>query len=481
VKNLKVRRDKIRKNFSEWFDNVLSENQLYDWRYPLKGCGVWLPYGFKIRKFVLEELRRLHDETGHEETLFPLLIPEDLLKLESHHIKGFEKQVYWVTHGGTTELDVKLVLRPTSETGMYYMYRMYIRSHADLPLKWYQIVNTFRYETKATRPLIRVREITSFKEGHSCHATREDAERQVKEAEEIYSKFFDYLGVPYVISNRPSWDKFAGAVYTHAFDTLMPSGKSLQIGTVHYLGQNFSKPFDIKFEDIDGETKYVHQDSYGISERSIAALLGVHGDDNGLVLPPNVAPIQVIVVPIPFKDAPEDVFGESKKLEEEIRAGGIRVKGDYSDLTPGNKFYKYEGMGVPLRAELGPRDIRNNKVMLVRRDTGEKISVDRENIAETIKELLNTIQNDMREAAWARFNEAILKTTNLEQAKRHVRRLKGLATVHVCDDEECTMKLNEEHDLDVLGVPLNMEFKPEGTCPICGRDATRVVLVGKSY
>ena len=260
-----------------------------DVRYPVKGLYVWFPFGFDVRKRTYAIIRELLDK-DHKEALFPLLIPENEFMKEAEHIKGFENEVYWVTHGGKNELDVKLALRPTSETAIYPMYKVWVRSHADLPIKIYQIVNTFRYETKHTRPLIRLREITSFKEAHTVHATWDEAAKQVEEATRIYQEFYRRLAIPTIVSKRPEWDKFPGADYTMAVDTLMPDNKTLQIGTAHHLGSNFAKTFDIKYEDINGEQVLAHQTCYGISERSIAALISIHGDDKGLVFPPEVAP-----------------------------------------------------------------------------------------------------------------------------------------------------------------------------------------------
>ncbi|MHA1861813.1 MAG: aminoacyl--tRNA ligase-related protein, partial [Candidatus Ranarchaeia archaeon] len=250
-------REKWRR-FMEWFRNILSEAEILDYRYPIKGFGVWMPYGFQIRKAVIETIRKVHDQNGHQEALFPLLVPDYIFQKEALHVKGFEDEVFWVTHGGLTPLDVKLALRPTSETAIYPMYKLWIRSHSDLPLRLYQIVNVFRHETKATRPMIRVREITTFQEAHTVHASKEDLASQIQSAMQIYSKIFDLLGIPYLISKRPEWDKFAGADYSNAFDCIMPDGKTLQIGTVHNLGQNFSKTFDITFEAEDGSTRLAY-------------------------------------------------------------------------------------------------------------------------------------------------------------------------------------------------------------------------------
>ena len=278
----------LKEDFSAWYNDLLWRAEIMDVRYPVKGLYVWFPYGFALRKLVYQRLRDLLDR-DHQETLFPLLIPEQEFMKEAEHIKGFEEEVYWVTHGGTTPLEVKLALRPTSETAIYPMYALWVRSHADLPIKYYQIVNTFRYETKQTRPLIRLREITSFKEAHTVHATWEEAEEQVEEAIRLYREFYDGLCIPTLVSKRPDWDKFPGADYTIAVDAIMPNGKTLQIGTVHHLGDHFSRTFNITYEDKNGEQKFAQQTCYGISERSIAALISIHGDDKGLILPPAVA------------------------------------------------------------------------------------------------------------------------------------------------------------------------------------------------
>ncbi|MEM4114612.1 MAG: aminoacyl--tRNA ligase-related protein, partial [Saccharolobus sp.] len=279
---MQLTREKWSKNFSEWFDWVLREGEFYDYgRYPIKGMGVWMPYGFKLRQNIVGLIRKLLDSTGHEEVLFPLLIPEDLLRRESTHIRGFENEVLWVTKGGNEDLDIKLALRPTSEVAITIMESLWIKSYKQLPKKYYQIVSVFRYETKATRPLIRLREISTFKEAHTVHESYEDAQRQVQEAIEIYKRFFDELGIPYVISERPEWDRFAGALHTYAFDTIMPDGRVMQIGTAHHLGQNFSKALDFKIQKRDGSLDYPHQTSYGISDRAIATVISIHGDDHG--------------------------------------------------------------------------------------------------------------------------------------------------------------------------------------------------------
>ena len=386
-------------NFSEWYSEILERAEIYDVRYPIKGCGVYLPYGFKIRRYTFDILRRLLEERGHEEVLFPLLIPEDLLAKEGKHIKGFEDEVFWVTHGGKKPLEVKLALRPTSETPIYYMMKLWIKVHKDLPIKIFQVVNTFRYETKHTRPLIRLREIMTFKEAHTAHATMEEAEDQVKEAIEIYREFFHELGIPVIVSKRPEWDKFPGAEYTVAFDTIFPDGRAIQIGTVHNLGQNFSKTFDLEFETLEGGKDYVYQTCYGISDRAIASIIAIHGDEKGLILPPNVAPIQVVIVPLLFKGKREIVDSKARELYTLLKEIGIRVKIDDRDVRPGRKFNDWELRGVPVRIEVGPKDVENKVVTIYRRDTGERYQVEEDKIRDEILDLLGRIKDNMRKKA----------------------------------------------------------------------------------
>ena len=386
-------------NFSEWYSEILEKAEIYDVRYPIKGCGVYLPYGFKIRRYTFDILRRLLEEKGHEEVLFPLLIPEDLLAKEGEHIKGFENEVFWVTHGGKKPLEIKLALRPTSETPIYYMMKLWIKVHKDLPIKIFQIVNTFRYETKHTRPLIRLREIMTFKEAHTAHTTMEEAENQVKEAIEIYREFFNELGIPVIVSRRPEWDKFPGAEYTVAFDTVFPDGRVIQIGTVHNLGQNFSRTFDLEFETLEGGKDYVYQTCYGISDRAIASIIAIHGDEKGLILPPNVAPIQVIIIPLLFKGKKEIVYDKTRKLYSLLKEAGVRVKIDDRDIRPGRKFNDWELRGVPVRIEVGPKDIENKVVTIYRRDTGEKFHVGEDKIMDEILDLLEKIKDNMRKKA----------------------------------------------------------------------------------
>jgi len=464
-------------DFSEWFHNILEEAKIIDSRYPIKGMNVWLPYGFKLRKNTLKILRDIMDR-DHEETLFPLLIPEDQLEKESIHVKGFEDEVYWITHGGLTRLNKKLALRPTSETAMYPMFSLWIRSHTDLPLRIYQIVNTFRYETKHTRPLIRVREITTFKEAHTVHETMEEAEKQVQEAIKLYKEFFNSLAIPYLITKRPPWDKFPGSDYTIAFDTLMPDGKTLQIATVHNLGQTFSKTFEIKFETPTGEHEYAYQTCYGLSDRVIASIIAVHGDELGLRLPPKVAPYQIIIVPVIFKEKVEELIGACKEVKKRLEGLGLRVKLDDRDIRAGRKYYEWEMKGAPLRIEIGPRDLKKGVVVIARRDTKEKTEIKLESLEEKIEEILKDITRALREEAWKKMRENIRTVKNLKKAEKIIKENKGVISLSWCGDEECGKKLEEKIKLDILGIT---ETEKKSSCINCGKEANYKAFLAKTY
>jgi len=441
-----------------------------------------MPYGFKIRRNVLQILRDLLDSTGHEETLFPLLIPETSLAQEAAHVKSFEGECFWVTHGGYQPLKVRYALRPTSETVIAPMLKLWIRSHADLPMKLYQVVNVFRHETKATRPIIRMREVEPFKEAHTCHATAEEAAKQVKEAVELYKQFFDAVGVPYVVSRRPDWDKFAGALYTIAFDMLCPDGRTLQIGTVHNLGQNFAKAFDITYETKDGSQEHIWTTSYGISGRGIAAVMIAHGDDNGIVLPPKVAPIQVVVVPIPYKDKGEQVNQAAKEVATKLEAAGFKVKVDLrDDLTPGNKFYYWELRGVPIRVEVGPRDVAAGTATVVRRDTLKKETCRMEDAVAAVQRLAEEITKDLKAKAEAWMKERVYRVDSLDEAKRLLRKKAGIVEVPWCGKDECGHSLEDVVEARLLGLPEDSTEKVDGKCLICGGDAVNIVRVALTY
>ena len=477
-----IKREEWRHHFGKWFRRILMKAEIMDYRYPVKGMAVWRPYGFKIRRNMLQALRNLLDSTGHSEVLFPLLIPETSLAKESEHMKNFEGQVFWITRGGLTPLDVKMALRPTSETVIAPMLKLWIRSHADLPIRMYQIVNVFRYETKATRPLIRMREVDNFKEAHTVHATKAEAEAQVKEALEIYKKFFDTIGAPYKITKRPEWDKFAGAEYSIAFDQILPDGRTLQNGTVHMLGSNFSKAFNVTYETERGENKHVWQTCYGISGRPIVGMLAAHGDDNGAVLPPTIAPTQVVIIPIPYKGMEKQIKGACEALSDKLRKANIRVELDQRfDLTPGAKYYYWELRGVPIRLEIGPKDVKANQVTVVRRDTMEKQVCKADDVTKVVNEILQVIMEEMKQKAWTWMSEHMHRTSSIEQAKRLITHRAGIVEVLWCGNAECGHKLEAETNASVLGTPEDLQEKVKGNCVICGKKAKSILRLAVAY
>ena len=333
--------------FNDWYVDIVEKAGLADKRYPIKGMNVWTGYGWKAMRLIDAHMRQEFDDTGHDEVCFPLLIPENEFLKEADHIKGFSAEVFWVIHAGENKLDIPLLLRPTSETAMYPMFSLWIRSHADLPLKTYQIVNVFRYETKQTRAFIRMREIHFF-EAHTCHVDFEDAEKQIAEDLQIMKKLASKLCLPYVLCKRPEWDKFAGAFYTIGIDSLMPTGRTLQMGSIHQYKENFSRPYDIKYEDDTGQHQYVHQTTFGMSERILGALISMHNDDKGIILPPDIAPTQIVIIPIISKKEPEIVNNKCKEIFDQLKQAGFRVHLDDRDLRPGNKYYGWE-----LKGEIG--------------------------------------------------------------------------------------------------------------------------------
>ena len=464
-------------NFDEWFHDILEQADITDSRYPIKGMAVWRPYGFQIRKHSMNIIKNLLDK-DHDEVLFPMLVPESELAKEGIHVKGFEDEVYWVTKGGQRELNEHLALRPTSETAIYPMYSLWIRTHIDLPIKMYQIVNTFRYETKHTRPLIRVREITTFKEAHTAHATKEESDEQVQDFIAMYKEFFDDLGLAYLISKRPEWDKFPGADYTMAFDVIMPNGKTLQIGTIHNLGQTFAKTFDITFEDKDGEHKLVYQTCAGVSDRVIASVIGIHGDDKGLRLPPKVSPNQVTIIPILFKKGKEEVLSKCSEIKEQLEAKGLRVNLDDRDIRPGKKFNDWELKGTPIKLELGPRDLENNITIAMRRDEEEKIELALDDsLADNVVELLEKSSEDLSAQAWNFQEEHVKFTDNLDEISELVE-AGNIVKFNWCGDESIGKEIEEKTGYDILGI---QEEISKGKCIASDNDAKYIALIAKTY
>ena len=475
------------KNFSEWFNRIIREAQLIDDRYNVKGFIVHRPWSMTMLKQIYRIYEDALERRGHKPVLFPTVIPEDNLYKEEEHVEGFRAEVFWITHGGDDRLDKRLALRPTSETAFYPMYALWIRSISDLPLKLYQSCSVFRYETKATKPLIRGREFLWI-EAHDVFATEEDAYRQVEEdmevAEEVIHK---RLGIPFIFFERPQWDKFKGAVKTFAADCLMPDGRVLQIASTHYLGQNFSKAFEIMYLDSDGKRKHVYQTCYGPGIwRILAAVISIHGDNNGLVLPFEIAPIQVVVVPIPTKETKDVVEEYSRTVVDILRSAGLRVEADFSDKTPGAKYYYWEMMGVPVRVEVGPREVEGKYVTLFRRDTRKRVKAPLEKIVETVKKLGDEILENLRRRAEKFMNSMVFRAESMEQVRR-LSEKGGFIIVPFCsidyDGEECGLRLKRELGLEVRGVPLKNRVKPpeDARCIVCGRKAGEYVYLGKAY
>jgi prolyl-tRNA synthetase len=459
-------------DFSEWYNEIVELANLTDKRYPIKGMNVWTPYGWKIMRLTDEFIREELDATNHQEVCFPLLIPETEFKKEADHIKGFDSEVYWVTHAGLNELDIRMCLRPTSETAMYPIFALWVRSHSDLPLKTYQIVNTFRYETKMTRAFIRVREIHFF-ESHTCHTTEEDAQRQVEEDFVILEKVMRHLALPYFLLTRTEWDKFPGAYYTVGVDCPLLEGRSLQLGSIHHYRENFSKPFDIKYEDVDGTLKHVHQTTYGMSERLVGCTVAFHGDDKGLVLPPDVAPIQVVVIPILAKGKVEEVMAEALRLRDDLKKAGVRVHLDDKDERPGSKFFNWEIKGVPLRLELGQRDIAEGKVCFAVRHDGVKGSFLRATAIDDVRSMLQEIMKVMNENAWKRLSIAVATIDTLENPPKKILRFGW------CGEEPCGREIETRTELKILGTPyIKEEF--HARCVVCGKETDKPTYAARA-
>jgi prolyl-tRNA synthetase len=468
---------KVKKSedFNEWYNEIVELADLCDKRYPIKGMNIWRPYGWKLMNHVDRLIRDEMLLTNHQEVCFPLLIPESFFKKEEEHIEGFGKEVFWVTHAGLNPLEERWLLRPTSETAMYPIFSLWIRSHTDLPLKTFQIVNTFRYETKQTRAFIRVREIHFF-EAHTCHVDFEDAERQIKEDKEIANRLLNKLCLPYVFNKRPEWDKFAGAYYTISIDVLMPSGRTLQIGSIHQYRDNFAKPYEISYETEKGDHAFCHQTTYGMSERLLGALVGVHGDNKGLIMPPEVAPLQVVIIPIIFKGKEQAVLETSSILHKKLLQENVRSSIDDREITPGNKYYDWELKGVPIRIEIGPKDVEKNELTLVRRDGGKKKSIPLKDAEKTIKTELRDLEQSLYTNAETLLKENMHTVLTIEEAKQKT----GIVALPWCGNKDCALEIENVLEGNTLGEPIENADCSEH-CPVCGSPAKTWMRYAKSY
>ena len=470
-----------KENFSEWYSEVLEKAEITDIRNILKGFIVVRPWGAMI----LENMYAFYEEAlqkkGHKPTFFPSVIPEKNFKKESEHVKGFTPQVFWLEK---IKGEDKLALRPTSETSMYEMYALWIRSHRDLPLKIYQRGSVFRYETKATRPLIRGREFYWI-EGHDCFETKEEAEKQVQEdisiTEEVMHQKF---GVSFLPLKRPEWDKFPGAVYTIGSDSLMPGGKILQQPSTHFLGQNFSKAFNVKFKDKDGKEQYVWQTCYGPAiSRILASVISMHGDDKGLIIPFCISPIQVIIIPIFKEKNKKKILKEAEKIKEEIKSLGMRTEIDSTEKRPGEKYYEWELKGVPFRIELGDKEIKNKKLTLFTRNTGKKERISISSLSK-LKKLGDEFDKKLRKKADDFLKKNILNCRAKQEIKKAINN-KKIARINFCSiekqGEKCAEIIEKELHAEVRGVLANKKEKPTGKCVICNKQAKEIVYIGRSY
>ena len=489
--------------FNKWYPAIVEIADLVDKRYPIKGMDVWKPYGLTAMGLIDSLARREMSRTGHHEYRFPLLVPEDLLDKENklvsilkaareagvdpselrfdEEVSGFKKEVYWVTHGGENKLEMPIFLRPTSETPMYTMFSLWVRSHADLPLKTFQIVNTFRYETKQTRSFIRVREIHFF-EAHTVHADQSGADEQIKEDAEMVQTIMHHLCLPSLVSKRPIWDTFPGAWYTKAADVVMPNGRTLQVATYHHYKDQWAKAFDLYYEDPEGNTKACHQTTFGMSERLLGAVVGMHGDDKGLILPPAVAPIQAVVMPI-AAHADSKVEPAAIELTERLSASGIRVKLDNRDVRPGVKHYDWEIKGVPIRIELGPRDLSSGTFVLTMR-TGSRTEISIDEAEKSVLESLEKLAEELRQRARSLVSGKVksfpfdnLDYDSTQESSIEVGVVYEIAFEGNDSDAEF---LEKKTGLTLLG-ECDDEFPEEKNCIITGKSTKKKQHIARMY
>ena len=463
----------IEKDFPQWYTDVILKTELVDYG-PVKGTMVIRPYGYAIWENIQTELNKKFKKVGVKNAYFPLLIPESYLKKEAEHVEGFAPEVAVVTHAGGNKLQEPLIIRPTSETIICDMFAKWMKSYRDLPIIINQWANVMRWE-KTTRPFLRTSEFL-WQEGHTVHATEEEAEIETQTMLNVYKDFAENcLAIPVLTGRKTDKEKFAGAVATYGMEAMMLDGKSLQAGTSHYLGQNFAKSFNMKFLDKDGALKYGYSTSWGVSTRLIGALIMAHGDQRGLVIPPVVAPIQVVIIPIAMhKDGVLDKVNEVKNILEDI---GLRVEVDSRDATPGWKFNEWEMKGVPLRLEIGPRDIENSKMIGMRRDTLEKIDLELGN-AQMVKDLLNTIQVDMLEKSRKLRDSRIKWADNLQGILEAVEN-KNFVEAPWCGERDCEDKVKET--AQATARIISHETCDNKNCAVCGKKAQKVVVFARAY
>ncbi len=464
-------------NFGKWYLEVIAKSDVVDERVPMKGSNVLLPTGMEMWHTTMDKLDELLKRIGVQNYYFPLFIPEKLLKKEAAHFKGFIPEVAWVTMAGKTRLKEKMAVRPTSEIIMYEMFKLWIHSYKDLPLKVNQYVNIVRWDTKMTKPLLRDREFL-WHETHSAHATEKEADEEVKKALEVYSRLIrDMLALDYLVLDRPEWDKFHGAEQTIALDAVMPDGKTLQIGTVQNLGQKFSQAIGIKFLDEKGNKRLPYQLSYGVSTRLLGAVVGIHGDDRGLIIPPAIAPLQAVIVPIYTGETKAAVMQKCGEVLGKLEEMDFRVHLDSREqFTPGYKFHEWELKGVPVRIEIGPKDIEKAQVTLVRRDFLERIAVPEDKLEEHLLETMDSIGFQLQKRATVLHIE---DAGTLKEIKRHA--AEGFVRIDFCMRELCAKKLKNKMQLSVRGTLFGKHEAPGKSCAVCSKPAKAKVYLARAY
>ena len=473
IKNQAITRQED--DFAQWYTDVCKKAELMDYS-SVKGFIIYRPYGYAIWEEIQNYLNKRFKETGHENVYMPTVIPTSLLQKEKDHIEGFAPECLVANIGGGQKIDDPLIIRPTSETLFCEHYAKIISSYRDLPKLYNQWCSVVRWE-KTTRPFLRGAEFL-WQEGHTMHESEEEARTETLKMLEIYDDLGrDVLAIPFMKGRKTEKEKFAGALETYSIEALMPDGKALQSGTTHYFGQGFAKAFGIQFQGRDGKLNNPYQTSWGVSTRLLGAIIMVHGDDNGLVLPPFVAPIQAVVIPIAQQKP--GVIPAARELEKLLKEAGIRVKLDESDKTPGWKFSEYEMKGVPVRVEIGPRDIENGVVTLAKRNTGEKISVKKEEMAETVKQLMETIHKEMYQKAFRYLLDHITEVHNMDELNKALEK-GGYAKMMWCEDEACENKIKELTNATARCIPFD-QIPFDDKCPVCGKKAKKIVLFAKAY
>lgn len=462
-------------DFAQWYTDIVKKADLVDYS-SVRGCMIIRPYGYAIWELIQKDLDRRFKETGHQNVYMPMFIPESLLQKEKDHVAGFAPEVAWVTHGGAEELTEKLCVRPTSETLFCEHYANIIHSYRDLPKLYNQWCSVVRWE-KTTRPFLRTLEFL-WQEGHTAHATAEEAHEETICMLNVYAQFCeDVLAIPVVKGRKTEKEKFAGAMATYTIESLMHDGKALQTGTSHNFGDGFAKAFDIQYTDKNNTLQYVHQTSWGMTTRLIGALIMVHGDDSGLVLPPKVAPVQLVIIPV--QQHREGVLEKAVALKERL-SGLVRVDLDDSDKMPGWKFSEHEMRGVPLRLEIGPKDIENNQCVIVRRDTREKLFICLDDLETRIPEILNDMQLALLEKARTMRDQKTYTATDMDQFTTICENNPGFIKAMWCGDRACEDQIKEKTSATARCIPFDQE-KLADTCVCCGKPAKHMVYWGKAY